>query len=1745
MHRFYKSVIEPILQAIKPRSIVEIGCDEGKNTELLLSFCLTADCVLYAIDPEPRFDPAKFGARGKKNFVFYKQLSLDALVKIDAMDVVLIDGDHNWYTVFNELKIIERKCRDCFPFILLHDIGWPYGRRDCYWSPDSIPVEFRQPFEKKGILPGRNTLVEGGFNDHMYNAVLEGGGKNGVLTAVEDFLRQASSKHKLLTLPGNFGLGMIVPGTLDSLNEEMAKAVSVFDVSGSVLEYLELLNQEHIYSVLSLDRIKKLHASDKLSYAAEMEKLQAKHNELADRLTSVTVQLRKQEDEKQNLLNAFEDEKKRMLDEYERENQKLVTLFETKKQKLQEEYHREINAQMSNYLKEVKKLNESRAKEKVQERKRFEDLEKQLVQQKGMLEDRYRQLEKRYREAIQSEGWKLVTQFRKLKKIPGGRLVFNMCRSLLKEARNQKHYFMSWRDKVSYSKYYLYRQLEKSHREVMQGEGRKLVKQLRRIKKSPAGRLVINIGRSLLRDNKNPSDGKREWHPTTPVPKKTEAPVAKVVSKGDQELVRRIYRHREIRKRRGRSKIAIYTACINNYDMLIQHQFICDEWDYFCITDRAIPGIYNWEFVQADYRNVDPVRSARYYKTHPHVLFPDYQYSIWIDSNIDIVGDHLKRRIEEMISSDCDLGCLHHPHWDCVYTEAAKCLEYGKGDDEAIMRQVDFLLAEGYLRNNGLIETSIMFRKHNQPRIVKLMNDWWKNICRFSRRDQMSFNYILQKHKVQNDWIIEEEGVSTRNHPHYRYHLHRGQESKAYQPYQPPYFNSNLPPLEDDFFTYRPNCSLRPLLQSDPRPSVDVILPVFNAPEEVKSCLASLENNRSSKYRLIIADDASEENTRRLLRTFSAGKNWVQLLENESNQGYCRNVNQALKSSRADFVIVLNSDTIVPELWVDKLLLCAYSSDSIGIVGPMSNAASWQSVPHIEDEDGVLAINALPHGMNLESVNRFLEERNLHPLYPKVHLLNGFCLGIKRKVFDKIGYFDEEAFPHGYGEEDDFCLRAIDAGFELAVATHTYVYHAKSKSYGSEKRKKLVKRAWQILSSRYGTSYLKNSIETSKCHPGLTNLRRLFQKDVRETPKAQVKEQNKSAKRSWTTIEIPEIQTAYEAPSLGENYESQRRYTGENEVRLLAFYLPQFYPFKENNEVWGEGFTEWTNVTRAMPLFKGHYQPKLPDVLGFYDTRLKDTLRRQIDLARQHGIYGFCFHHYFFGGRPVMRVPLNIFLQNRDLDFPFCLHWANEPWTTSWSYTYMDKRQDKIIIDQKHNEATDNAFIEDIRPALEDPRYIRVRGRPMLLIYRPGLFPNIRKTIKRWRRICRENGIGDLHLVMVQTNAEGEQDPRPLGFDAAVEFPPHLVSGRYLQKQMEFFLPDFDGAVIDYESIANASLHEPPPPYTRYRGIMPRWDNTPRKIRGTSIYVNDQPGTFQKWLEGLVTYSRRHLPLQERYIFINAWNEWAEGAFLEPDRRYGFAYLNACSRALENTNQVKPRFEQNQNEKIGIQIHAFHVDIFDKILHTINKNFPYDADLLISTTDEDKRAKIEKAVSEYRSGQVFIRVFPNRGRDIAPFIVGYADLITGYQYMIHLHTKKSSYNADLEGWFAYIINELIGSPERAGVILGYLASAKVGIVYPDHYPAIREKVKWGANLKRVNELLEGTGINLREEDRPMFPSGSMFYFRPAALGGLLAKKLGFDDFEVEAGQRDGTLAHAIERCFCYFAESAGYKTIVL
>ena len=356
--------------------------------------------------------------------------------------------------------------------------------------------------------------------------------------------------------------------------------------------------------------------------------------------------------------------------------------------------------------------------------------------------------------------------------------------------------------------------------------------------------------------------------------------------------------------------------------------------------------------------------------------------------------------------------------------------------------------------------------------------------------------------------------------------------------------------------------------------------------------------------------------------------------------------------------------------------------------------------------------------------------------------------------------------------------------------------------------------------------------------------------------------------------------------------------TEHNRVRAIAFYLPQYHPIPENDRWWGEGFTEWTNVKRALPLFPGHYQPHEPGELGYYDLRSATTRQQQADLAKEYGLSGFCYYHYWFRGQRLLERVFNEVLKTGQPDFPFCLCWANQNWTRGW-----DGQVNELLMAQSYCDEDSRAHMRWLVKAFRDPRYIRIDGRPVFLVYQASDLPDALGTTAIWREEARNAGVGDIYLCRVESFQDQRPDPSTTGFDAAVEFQPDsaklLTRREKLSWRLRKIIRMGHGALIcDYASWMRRALEQPKAPYTLYPCVTPAWDNSARKQWGAFLLKDSTPTLYGRWLEAVLTRFVPPSP-EENLVFINAWNEWGEGAHLEPCHRWGRAYLDATKRAIE------------------------------------------------------------------------------------------------------------------------------------------------------------------------------------------------------------------------------------------------------
>jgi hypothetical protein len=341
-------------------------------------------------------------------------------------------------------------------------------------------------------------------------------------------------------------------------------------------------------------------------------------------------------------------------------------------------------------------------------------------------------------------------------------------------------------------------------------------------------------------------------------------------------------------------------------------------------------------------------------------------------------------------------------------------------------------------------------------------------------------------------------------------------------------------------------------------------------------------------------------------------------------------------------------------------------------------------------------------------------------------------------------------------------------------------------------------------------------------------------------------------------------------------------------AKFIAFYLPQFHPIPENDAAWGPGFTEWTGVANNKPQYPDHAAPSLPADLGYYDLRLREVRQQQGELAKAYGIYGFCYYFYWFSGRRLLERPLELMLRERAPDLPFCLCWANEPWSRRW-----DGSTNELLVAQGHDKASDLSILQDLLPFFADDRYIRIDGKPLFLIYRMSLMSDPSGFIEELRAAAVRSGLPGLFLCNAMTF--GDTDGRIWGCDAAVEFPPHNLSAVVIPKDKVGAFEGYQGDIFDYVQSVQRCVARRPPEFPHFPGVMTGWDNTARKRERGNIFHGATPELFEIWLRraSQVSLARnRQAPL----VFINAWNEWGEGAHLEPDYRFGRAFLESVQR---------------------------------------------------------------------------------------------------------------------------------------------------------------------------------------------------------------------------------------------------------
>lgn len=360
----------------------------------------------------------------------------------------------------------------------------------------------------------------------------------------------------------------------------------------------------------------------------------------------------------------------------------------------------------------------------------------------------------------------------------------------------------------------------------------------------------------------------------------------------------------------------------------------------------------------------------------------------------------------------------------------------------------------------------------------------------------------------------------------------------------------------------------------------------------------------------------------------------------------------------------------------------------------------------------------------------------------------------------------------------------------------------------------------------------------------------------------------------------------------------------QKKLRFLALYLPQYHPIEENNIWWGNGFTEWRNVVKGKPLVKGHYQPHIPKDLGFYDLRLQETRLAQVDLAKKYGIYGFVYYHYWFNGKLLLETPIQKMINEDKTDFPFCICWANENWSRRW-----DGQDKEILMEQNYNDLDNEDHMRYLcKSVFFDDRYIKINSKPVFIIYKAALIPNLESTIDKWNKIAVEYGYNGIYLIVFERSYSPQLYNGVDKINAFAEFSPFLgklnmnrsfVDHLFAKLGLHFTVNQ-KNKFFDYK---NLLLHAEQTSYNQkkilYPCVTPMWDNYVRRRNGNAeIFIGSTPQLFKKWLS-IVCEKFTPKSSEENFVFINAWNEWAEGNHLEPCETWGHSYLEATKQISE------------------------------------------------------------------------------------------------------------------------------------------------------------------------------------------------------------------------------------------------------
>ena len=593
-------------------------------------------------------------------------------------------------------------------------------------------------------------------------------------------------------------------------------------------------------------------------------------------------------------------------------------------------------------------------------------------------------------------------------------------------------------------------------------------------------------------------------------------------------------------------------------------------------------------------------------------------------------------------------------------------------------------------------------------------------------------------------------------------------------------------------------------------------------------------------------------------------------------------------------------------------------------------------------------------------------------------------------------------------------------------------------------------------------------------------------------------------------------------------YEDNIDFSGySTNIKVIAIYLPNFYYNNINKSENSHSHT-LKFLENIKPRFRGHHQPRIvgnKDYIEDYNLANLKVIKKQIQLAKSHGIYGFGIYYYWFSGKKIFDKPLNIFYE-RKLKFNYMLIWKNEK---------VINEKNEILLEEKFEENDSEKLIEEIWKYLIDKRYIKIDNKPVLGIYNPNIIPKLKGKILKMRQKARELKIGELYIIYAKNDLDNSYDIKL--FDGAYKSPPNDIKQIHLTKNQRenyfYYYGLFYTNLISEKKANNLNL---------YKGSTVEWDNSAIN-NNNKIFGDYSPELFYIMNNLIINWTKNNYNKDNRIIFINAWNNYYEGTYLEPDSKYGYASINALSKALFNLPYKIINYNLtnlNNTCLVAIQAHIFYQELIKEVIDKTN-NIPVKFDLYIST-DTDSKMRYFKTYSEKHShsNNIFINVFENKGKDVFPFLTQMKEVYAKYKYFCHIHSKNPNEPSFRNLWRVHLVENLLGSSELISEILSdFENNNNLGVIYPENFYKVvvyTMNVGYG-DKKAMNYLLDkmfpGYYVSNKYFD---FPAGSMFWARTEAV---------YQIFKLDL--KNGVpkdvydfLPYAIERIWLFVAKLNGF-----